>query len=82
MQKWMIEFLRKFENRGIIIELIRNTKSVNLQLFTLIFSGEGVRCDPRRFPVLSPFLEKSMINIILHNKNIGFAETIIMSFLT
>ena len=39
----MVEFLRKFENRGIKIarvNLIHITKSFNLQLFALIF----VRC--------------------------------------
>ena len=41
----MIEFLRKFENRGIKISLINSiliTKSINLQLFTLILYGVGV----------------------------------------
>ena len=36
------------------------TKSINLQLFTLIFYGVGVRCDRRRLSVLSPSIEKSM----------------------
>ena len=44
MRKWMIEFLRKFENRGIKIarvNTILNTKSINLELFTLILYGVG-----------------------------------------
>ena len=55
----MIEFLRKFENRGTKINrtnLILITKSINLELFTLILYGVGVRCDRRRFSVLSPFI--------------------------
>ena len=52
----MIEFLRKFETRG--IKIVRNnsiliTKSNNLQLFSLILYGVGFRCDRRRFSVLS-----------------------------
>ena len=42
MRKWMIEFLRKLDNRCIKIargNSIRNTKSINLQLFTLILFG-------------------------------------------
>ena len=60
----MIEFLRKFENRGIKITRVNSihiTKSINVQLFTLILYGDGVRCDRRRFYVLSPFIEKSMV---------------------
>ena len=38
MHKWMVEFFRKFENR--VIKIARDksiiTKSINLQLFTLI----------------------------------------------
>ena len=40
----MIEFLRKFENRGIKIALVNSillTKSINLQLITLILHGVG-----------------------------------------
>ena len=38
MRKWMVEFRRKFENRGIEIALVNSiiTKTINLQLFTLI----------------------------------------------
>ena len=45
-----------------LLELTRflSPKSINLQLFTLILYGFGVRCDLRRFLVLSPFIEKSM----------------------
>ena len=59
----MVEFFRKFENRGIKIAQVKSiliTKSINLQLFTLILSGVGVRWDRRRYSVLSPFIEKSM----------------------
>ena len=48
MQKWMVEFIRKFENRGIKIARVNSiltTKSINLQLFTLILYGVGVCCD-------------------------------------
>ena len=44
MRKWMFEFLRKFENRGIIVLItksILNTKSINLLLFTLILYVEN-----------------------------------------
>ena len=59
----MIEFLRKFENRGIKIARVNSiliTKSINLQFLTLILYGVGVRCDLRRFFVLNPFIEKSV----------------------
>ena len=52
----MIEFLRKLENRSIKIARVNPiliTKSINLQLFTLILYDFGVRCDLRRFTVLS-----------------------------
>ena len=74
MQKWMVEFLRKFENRGIKIarvNLILITKSINLQFATLILYGIMVRCYRRRFSVHIPFIEKSMIrhrcNLIILN---------------
>ena len=60
----MIEFLKKIENSGIKIDPVISiliTKSVILQLFTLILYGVGVRRGPSRFSVLSPFIEKSMI---------------------
>ena len=59
----MGEFLRKFENRGTKIARVNSvliSKSFNLQLFMLILYGVVVRCDLRRFSVLSPFIEKSM----------------------
>ena len=59
----MVEFLRKFEKRGINIFQVNSiliTNSIDLHLFTLILYGVGVRCDRRRFSVLSPFIEKSM----------------------
>ena len=64
MRKWMVEFIRKFDNRGIKIARVNSiliTKSINLALVTLILYGLGVRCDMRRFSVVSPFIEKSMI---------------------
>ena len=45
MRKWMLEFLRKFENRGIKIDRvnsIRITKSINLLYFCTVL---GFRCD-------------------------------------
>ena len=42
MQTWMVEFLRKFENRGSVIYWVNSiifTKFINLQLFTLILYG-------------------------------------------
>ena len=42
MQKWMVEFLRKFEDRVIKIAVVNSiliTKSLNLQLFTLMWYG-------------------------------------------
>ena len=60
----MFEFLKKFVNCGTKIARVNSnfiTKSINLQLFTLILNGAGVRCDRRRFSVFSPFIEKSMI---------------------
>ena len=63
MRKWMIEFLRKFEYRGIkiaLVNLILITKSINLLFFALILYGVGVCCDRRRFSVHCPFIEKSM----------------------
>ena len=63
----MIEFDTKFDNRCIKIAQVNSiliTKSINLQLFTLILYCFGVRCDHGRFSVLSPFIEKSMIVFI------------------
>ena len=48
MQKFIVKFLRKCENRDIKIarvHLILITKSINLQLFTLILYCVGVCCD-------------------------------------
>ena len=44
MRKWMVEFLRKFENRGIKIARVNSihiAKSINLPLFALILYGVG-----------------------------------------
>ena len=48
MWKWMVEFLRNLENRGIKIARVNSihiTKSMDLQLFTLIFCDVGGCCD-------------------------------------
>ena len=58
----MVKFLKTLENRGTKIAQVNSiviTKSVNLQLWTLISYGVGVRGDQRRFPVLSPFIENA-----------------------
>ena len=70
MRKWMVEFLRIFKDRSIKISRVNYiliTKSIDLQLFTLILNGFGVSCDLRRFSVLSPFIEKSMVQYIQAN---------------
>ena len=44
MRKWIVEFIKKIENRGIKISRVHSidiTKSNNLQLFTLISYGVG-----------------------------------------
>ena len=44
VRKWMVEFLRKFENRDIKIaqiDTILITKSITLHLFTLLLFGVG-----------------------------------------
>ena len=63
----MIEFSEKFEKRAIKIARFNSiliTKSINLQLFTLILFGVEVSRDLRRFSVHSPFIEKSMYKYI------------------
>ena len=65
-----LQFLRKFENRGIKIARVKSIlilKSINLQLFTLILYGVGIRCDQRQFFVLSRFIEKSMVLYVYIN---------------
>ena len=60
----MIEFIRKFENRGIKSARVKSiliTKYVYVQLFTFILYGVGARCDRCQFSVLSPLIEKTMI---------------------
>ena len=53
MQKWVVEFLKKLQSSGIKIAGVNRifvTKSINLQLFTLIFCTVlGVRCDVGSF---------------------------------
>ena len=56
----MFEFIIKFEDRGtkiVRVNLILITKYIDLQLFTIILYGVGVRCDRRRFSVLNPIIE-------------------------
>ena len=68
----MVEPLRKFENRCIKIAGVNEiliTKSINLQLFTLILYSVGVRCDQKLFSVFSPFIEKSMVTYIVYNSD-------------
>ena len=75
MRKWMTEFLRKFENRSTKISrvnLILITKSINLHLFTLILYGFSVRCDLRRFSMLSPFIQTSMSHYNKYFRSIHF----------
>ena len=64
----MIEFLRKFENRGIKMfpgNSILITNSIDLHLFALLLYGVVVRCDRRRFSVLSPLIKKSVAKAIV-----------------
>ena len=66
MRKWIIVFLKIFDNRNVKIVRVKSiliTKSINLQLFTLSLCGFGVRSDLSRFSVLSQFIEKSMIHL-------------------
>ena len=66
MRKWMVEFLRKIENRGIKIARVNsilNTKSINLVIY-FNFVWCWVRSVGRGFSVRSPFIEKSMYHII------------------
>ena len=67
MRKWMVEFLRKFDNRNIKIvrvNLIRITKFTNLLKFCSVLR---VSCDVEILnlpPVRSPLIEKSMDFVI------------------
>ena len=48
----MVEFHRKSDNHGIKIARVTSTfitKSINLQVFTWILYGVGVRCDVDTF---------------------------------
>ena len=48
LRKWIVGFLRKFENRGIKIARVNPiliTKYMNLQLYSLILYNAGARCD-------------------------------------
>ena len=52
IRKLIVEFFRKIENRGIKIARLNTiliTKSIDLQLFTFILYGVGVRCDVDTF---------------------------------
>ena len=65
MRKWdaVIEFLRKFENRS--IKIARVICYHQIYQFTIIYFNFVrlivVRCDLRRFSVLSPFIEKTIV---------------------
>ena len=66
MQKRMVEYLEQFENRGIKISRDNTnliTKSINLQLSTLILYGVGVRCDRRQFSVLMSIYREAYVSI-------------------
>ena len=61
MRKWKVEFLRKFENRGIKFSRVNSIliiKSINFLLWFCMVLGSVV--IKRRFSVHSPFMEKSM----------------------
>ena len=63
----MIEFLRKFEDRGIKIALVNSFlfyKSINLLFFTLILYGDGVLIVMEDDFQFSVHLKRSMINCI------------------
>ena len=71
MRKWMIEF----ETSRIEVAWVNSiliTKPIDVQLFNLILYGYGVRCDLRRFSVLSPLIQKSIChNLIIKCKCFG-----------
>ena len=64
MPKSVVEFPRKLENRGIKIARVNSiiTKSIDLDLFTLILKGAGGSLRSKTILALSPFIEKSMAN--------------------
>ena len=70
----MVEFLRKFENRGIKIARVNSiiiTNFINLELITLILYGVGVRCDQKRFSVLKKTIFRDFPCLIMYTcKNI------------
>ena len=73
MRKSIIEFFR-FENRGIKIAQVNSIlipKSINLQLYTLILYGFGLRCDQRLFSVLSLSTQLKSICGTIHGNNRG-----------
>ena len=81
MQKWMVEFLKKNVNTDIKIARVNSiliTKSINLQLFTLILYGVGIRYDRRRFLVLRRFIEKSKTIHMRKKKQLQSSTTITM----
>ena len=72
MRKWMVEVLKKIENCGIKIARVNSiliTKSINLQLFTLILYGVGVLCDRTRFSVFSPFIV--VVVVVVTGQTVG-----------
>ena len=54
MRTWIVEFYRKYENRGIKINLVNSIviTSINLQVFTLILYCVGVRNDVDMFKAI------------------------------
>ena len=53
MRKWIVQFLGKYENRGIKIIRVNSiliTKSINLQLFTLILYAVVDPLAPKLLP--------------------------------
>ena len=64
MRKWMVEFLRKFENRRIKIvrvNSIRITKSINLLKFCMVYVG--VCCDADFFLLLLLLLQNREVDV-------------------
>ena len=73
MRKWMVEFLRKFENRAIKSGRYNSILITKIRKFTAIYfnfvwcwgSVVMLTCLNKQ-QVLSPFIEKCMVIIISH----------------
>ena len=70
----MVEFLRKFENRGIKIPRVNSiliTKPINLQFFTVILYGVwGFLCDDDIFKLTASALSNNReIYVIVRRPN-------------